>query len=73
MQERVMCVCVCVCAFVCAGDEGVARPSTAAPSTLRPGHLAAERPVPAQVLHHARQFAGEHARTRSAQPWSLDV
>lgn len=41
-----------------AGDEGLARPSTAAPSVLRPDAVDQGPPVPAEVLSYLEQYTG---------------
>lgn len=41
-----------------AGDEGLARPSTAAPSVLRPDAADQGPPVPAEVLSYLEQYTG---------------
>ncbi|GAX74315.1 hypothetical protein CEUSTIGMA_g1764.t1 [Chlamydomonas eustigma] len=55
-----------------AGDEGYARPSSAAPSSMR---ASCEPPVPEEVLDRARQHSGqeggEGGRPGSAMPSSL--
>jgi hypothetical protein len=58
------------CAVV--GDEGYARPSSAAPSSMR---ASSEQPVPEEVFDRARQHSGqeggEGGRPGSAMPSSL--
>ncbi|KAL6758266.1 hypothetical protein V8C86DRAFT_1514959 [Haematococcus lacustris] len=46
------------------GQEGGQRPSSAAPSTRRPGGAGREAPVPQDVLRHAQQFLGSEGEGR---------
>ncbi len=52
-----------------AGDEGLARPSSAVPSSMRPtgapGAGPADMPAPAETLELAQMYTGTHSTVRT--------